>query len=81
MCFGIAISFGGLNKVLTWQATLERMEAAGLWPAALLLTMTISLELGGGAALIYGRHPSAVAGVLLAMFTLATNVFFHRYWD
>ena len=72
---------GGVNKLFNWQTTFERMETAGLTPAAFLLPMTIALELAGGLALIYGRWPAVTAGALLAVFTLATNLFFHRFWE
>ena len=81
--FALASLFllGGLNKILNWSDTLERMEAAGLTPAALLLPLTVALELIGGAALVYGRGPSVAAGLLLAGFTVLTNLAFHRFWE
>lgn len=72
---------GGLNKILNWQATIDQMQEVGLAPAALLLPLTVMLEIGGGAALIYGRMPGAVLGVMLAVFTVATNLVFHRFWE
>lgn len=72
---------GGLNKILTYQNTLDSMVAAGLHPAGLLLPATIALEMIGGLCLMFGRLTGAVAAVALAGFTLVTNVIFHRFWE
>lgn len=80
---GLASLFllGGLNKVLTFTETEARMAEAGLQPAALLLPATIALELIGSACVIYGRRPAVFAAAALAAFTLATNLWFHRFWE
>jgi putative oxidoreductase len=70
----------GINKLLNFEATLEMMRAAGLEPATLLLPVTIMLELGGGLLLAAGRWFAAPASFALAVFTIATNLFFHRFW-
>jgi putative oxidoreductase len=69
-----------LNKILNYQMTLDAMQAVGLKPASLLLPLTIALEAGGGLLLIWGRFGAWHAGVTLAAFTLATNVYFHDFW-
>ena len=71
---------GGLNKILNYGATLDSMEAVGLSPASLLLPLVIGLELGGGALVAFGRRGASFAAIALAIFTLATNVFFHNFW-
>ncbi|MEO1573949.1 MAG: DoxX family protein [Pseudomonadota bacterium] len=81
---GLASLFvlGGINKIMNYPGTLERMTDVGLSPAGLLLPLTIALELGGGLALIVGVPAlRVIAGLTLATFTLATNVFFHRFWE
>jgi putative oxidoreductase len=79
---GLASLFllGGLNKILNYAVTLESMRDAGLEPAPVLLPLTILLELGGGALIALGRWLVLPAGIALALFTLATNVFFHDFW-
>ncbi|MEO1306122.1 MAG: DoxX family protein [Pseudomonadota bacterium] len=80
---GLASLFilGGINKALNYQSTLERMSDVGLTPASLLLPATIALELIGGACVAYGRRPAAFAALALFVFTLATNYWFHRFWE
>jgi len=72
--------FAGMLKLSGYGQTLATMSTAGLEPAVLLLPATISLELGGGVLLAIGRRGALPAALLLAVFTLATNVFFHDFW-
>jgi putative oxidoreductase len=72
---------GGLNKIMNYADTLAMMRGAGLEPAALLLPLTIALELGGGGLVAFGRRFAVPAALMLAIFTLATNMFFHRFWS
>lgn len=80
---GLASLFllGGLNKILNYGATLDGMEAVGLSSASLLLPLVIGLEMGGGALVAFGRRGAPLAAIALAIFTLATNVFFHNFWS
>jgi putative oxidoreductase len=72
---------GGINKVLNYAPTLQFMQKAGLEPSALLLPLTIILELGGGLLVAFGRKGASFAALTLAIFTLATNIFFHDFWN
>jgi putative oxidoreductase len=80
---GLASLFllGGLNKILNYEATLTSMAAVGLQPAGLLMPMVISLETVGGALIAFGRKGASLAAVALAIFTIATNVYFHDFWN
>ena len=71
----------GLNKIINYQATVMRMEDIGLWGE--LLPLTILLECVGGLILFIGRGKSLylLACLALALFTLTTNFFFHRFWE
>jgi putative oxidoreductase len=71
---------GGLNKLLNYDATLAMMQRAGLNPAPLLLPAVIALELGGGALVAFGKRFAVPAALALALFTIATNLVFHRFW-
>jgi putative oxidoreductase len=71
---------GGVNKILSYGATLESMNAVGLEPAHLLLPATIGLEIGAGLLVALGRAFAAPAALALAVFTFATNAFFHDFW-
>ncbi len=79
---GLASLFllGGMNKITTYGETALRMESVGLAPAVLLLPATIALELGAGLLVAIGRRGAAPAALCLALFTLATNVYFHDFW-
>jgi putative oxidoreductase len=71
---------GGVNKIVNYALTLESMSAVGLEPANLLLPTTIALEIGGGLLVVIGRTFAAQAALALALFTFATNAYFHAFW-
>jgi putative oxidoreductase len=80
---GLASLFilGAVSKTMSYGETAARMESAGLAPAVLLLPLTILLEGAGGLLLASGTRFAPYAGLALAVFTLATNVYFHRFWE
>jgi len=71
---------GGINKLLNFQHTLEVMSQAGLPLIELLLPLTIALELVGGLLVLVGKRFHVEAAILLALFTVSTNVVFHNFW-
>ncbi len=71
----------GPNKIMNFTATTERMVSVGLQPSMILLPLTIALELLGGLILARGGRWAVPTGIVLAIFTLATNLFFHRFWE
>lgn len=71
---------GGLNKLINYNVTLAMMRDAGLDPAQLLLPAVIALELGGVALVAFGGRFAVPAALVLAVFTIATNFVFHRFW-
>ncbi|MEL6371671.1 MAG: DoxX family protein [Pseudomonadota bacterium] len=79
---GLASLFllGGINKLSSFAATAERMESVGLVPVIVLMPATIALELIGGAMLALKAQFAWIAALLLAVFTLATNLYFHAFW-
>jgi len=75
----IAVVFimSGLSKLGAAQATQGYIAAVGL-PAPLLgYVIALAAEIGGGALLLVGFGTQLIAA-LLAVFTLATAVFFHN---
>lgn len=79
---GVASLFllGGLNKIINYDATITQMQSVGLTPAQILLPLVILLEIGGGALVVLGRWLAPLAALALAIFTVATNFFFHDFW-
>lgn len=73
--------FGAINKSTNFAETATRMEGVGLAPAMLLLPLTMLLEAGAGLLFASGTRLAPYAGVTLAVFTLATNWYFHRFWE
>lgn len=71
----------GINKLINYMPTLVRMQETGIPLSELALPLTIALELGGGALLAWGRWGAWQAASALALFTLATNALFHRFWQ
>jgi putative oxidoreductase len=69
-----------VNKMANYDATAARMAAVGLQPVALLLPLTIALELLGGLSVAFATRGCAIGALLLAGFTLATNFIFHTFW-
>ncbi len=72
--------FAGVLKLTSYSRTMASMTAVGLEPAGMLLPATIALELGGGLLVAIGRTGAAPAAFVLAIFTLATNYWFHDFW-
>ena len=71
---------GGLNKLMSGDATLARLQETGMEPAAVFMWLTIALELCAGLTLALGTRLAWIAAVVLAAFTLATNAMFHQFW-
>lgn len=73
--------FGAINKAMAYGDTATRMESVGLSPALILLPLTMILEGFGGLLLASGSRLAPYAGLALAVFTVATNLYFHRFWE
>jgi putative oxidoreductase len=81
LVFASLFLLAGLNKLLDPAAAEAMLAGVGLRPVQVFSVATAAFEIGAGAALALGRRPAAVAGVMLAAFTLLTNVLFHRFWE
>ncbi len=71
---------GGVNKAMSFEAVSTRMEAVGLLPSSILLPIVITLELGAGLLIATAGPFYRIAALILAGFTLTTNVYFHDFW-
>lgn len=79
---GLASLFllGGVNKIINYPETLKAMTEVGLQPSSVLLPLTILMEISGALIIMVGRGKVHIVAFSLAMFTLATNFFFHDFW-
>ena len=69
--------FSGLGKLFAYHTTVGYISAVGLPLPQLGWLIALAVELGGGTLLLLGYRVRPVA-VVLAVFALATAVFFHR---
>jgi putative oxidoreductase len=78
----LAVMFvwAGYGKIVGYDGTAGYMASAGLPLVAVLLPLTILVELGGGIALVVGWKARWVA-LALAAFTLLATLVFHHFWN
>jgi putative oxidoreductase len=78
---GLPFIASGLSKVFGYSATIGLIEASTLpLPPPLAYAGAIAVELGCGTLVVAGFQTRSVASVL-ALFCLATAVFFHAHFD
>jgi putative oxidoreductase len=80
---GVAAFFilAGINKVLNPAQTQAMIDASILAPLALIYYATFVFEIAAGLTLALDGPRAAYAAVALALFTVATNLVFHRFWE
>jgi len=78
---GLFFVLAGVNKLTSYSSTISQMEGAGL--SGGLLPLVIALEFGGGLILLLGkgRQIFIATCIALALFSLATNAVFHKFWE
>jgi putative oxidoreductase len=69
----------GFNKIGGFEGTVGYIASAGLPLATLGAVIAIVCELGGGLLVLVGFQTRYVA-LVMAIFTLAAGVFFHKFW-
>jgi putative oxidoreductase len=74
---GLPFLMSGLGKVATYAATTAYIGSVGLPLAPLGWAIAVAFEVGGGLLLVFGFRARGVA-TGLAVFTLATAIFFHN---
>jgi putative oxidoreductase len=74
---GAPFLMSGLSKLGAYAATVGYISAVGLPAATLAYIIAVAIEVGGGAMLIAGYRVRA-ASLAMALFSLATAVFFHN---
>jgi putative oxidoreductase len=74
---GAPFILSGVSKLATHDATVGYISSVGLPFAQLGWFVAVVVEIGGGALLLAGYRGRLVAAVL-AVFAVATAIFFHR---
>ena len=74
---GLPFLMSGLGKLAAFGPTTAYISSVGLPLAPLGWAIAVAFEVGGGVLLILGFRAREVASVL-AVFTLATAIFFHH---
>ena len=76
---GLYFILPGISKITGFAQTSEYMAAHGVPLIAVLLVLTIAIQIGGGLALMFGFRAQIVAFVLAGL-TLLISVFMHNFW-
>ncbi|MHB9834662.1 DoxX family protein [Paraburkholderia terrae] len=74
---GAPFVMSGLSKLAAYAATVGYIGAVGLPLPPLAFLMAVLIELGGGLLLLSG-YRVRFASLVMAVFCIATAVFFHR---
>jgi putative oxidoreductase len=74
---GAPFILSGLGKLAAHDATVGYISSVGLAFPQLAWLIAMTVEMGGGALLLAGYRTRVVA-LIVALFTLATAIFFHR---
>jgi putative oxidoreductase len=77
LLIGLPFAMSGLSKLTAIDATLGYIQSVGLPMPTVSLALAVITELGGGLLLVAGFRARAVA-LVLALFSLATALSFHR---
>jgi len=70
----------GIGKLMGFAGTVGYVASAGLPLPELGAALAIVVELGLGIALLLG-YKTRVTALVMAVFTVATALFFHKYWS
>lgn len=70
----------GIGKIHGFPGIVAYISAAGLPLPELGAVIAITVEVGGSLALIVGFQ-ARWAALILAVFTVATALFFHKFWS
>ena len=76
---GLYFLLPGVMKITGYSGTLALMESKGVPLAAVLLPLTIILQVGLGVLLIVGKQVR-LSALLLFGLTILINVFIHNFW-
>ena len=72
--------WSGLTKLWDFAGAQAEMAHFGLNPPALFAALTILVQLGGSALIVFGRQSAWLGAGALSVLTLATIPLAHRFW-
>ncbi len=70
----------GIGKIMGFAGTVGYISSVGLPLPEVGAIIAIIVELGFGIALLLG-FKTRITAIVLAVFTVATALFFHKYWS
>jgi len=70
----------GIGKLMGFAGTVGYINSVGLPLPEVGAVLAIVVELGFGIALLFG-FKTRITSIVLAVFTIATALFFHKYWS
>ncbi len=77
----LAYAYSGVAKLFDFHGAMAEQAHFGLSPPALFAALTIAVQLGGSALILFARGRFAALGaVALAGFTLAATFVGHPFW-
>ena len=77
---GLYFVVPGITKILGYAGTLSLMQSKGVPLAELLLPLTIAMQVGLGALLMFNRQVR-ISALLLFGLTIIINLYIHNFWD
>ncbi|MDA0978018.1 MAG: DoxX family protein [Proteobacteria bacterium] len=77
---GVYFILPGIGKITGYEGTVTYMEAHNVPLIAVLLPLTILLQIGLGLCLIVG-YRAKLSAFVLAGLTLVISIFMHNFWD
>ena len=77
---GLYFVVPGIAKILGYAGTLTLMQTKGVPLAELLLPVTIAMQVGLGALLMFNRQVR-ISALLLFGLTIIINLYIHNFWD
>lgn len=80
ICLGALFIAAGLNKVFTYDETIQYMAAKGLTNLPLMYAGAVLVELIAGVCLLLGIK-TRIAALVLALFLIPTTYIFHDFWN
>jgi putative oxidoreductase len=77
---GLYFVVPGISKIVGYAGTLALMQTKGVPLAELLLPVTIVMQVGLGALLMFNQQVR-ISALLLFGLTIIINLYIHNFWD